>query len=116
MSTQVSLPDGSSRELPDGASGADLAADIGPGLAKVAVAVEVDGEPRDLGRPLPSGATVNIVKADSPAGLDLQRHSMAHVMAQAVMDLYGRDVVRLGIGPTIKSGFYYDFDFEMVDA
>ncbi len=108
---EVALPDGSKRTLAEGSSGADLAADIGPGLAKAAIAVEVDGQLRDLTRPLPSGSTVAIVKADSAAGLDLMRHSTAHVMAQAVMDLYGRETVRLGIGPTIKSGFYYDFDF-----
>ena len=107
----VRLPDGSERSLPAGATGADLAADIGPGLAKAALAVEVNGELRDLSRPLPDGATVNIVKADSDAGLEMLRHSTAHVMAQAVMDIYGQDNVRLGIGPTIKSGFYYDFDF-----
>ena len=107
----VTLPDGSTRSLPEGATGADLAADIGPGLAKAALAVEVDGQVRDLTRPLPDGATVNIVKAAGEQGLDLMRHSTAHVMAQAVMDLYGHETVRLGIGPTIKSGFYYDFDF-----
>jgi threonyl-tRNA synthetase len=108
---ELELPDGSKRTLPQGSSGADLAADIGPGLAKAALAVDVDGELRDLMRPLPAGATVSIVKADGPQGLDMLRHSTAHVMAQAVMDLYGRDTVRLGIGPTITSGFYYDFDF-----
>jgi threonyl-tRNA synthetase len=108
---ELELPDGSKRSLPTGSSGADLAADIGPGLAKAALAVKVGGELRDLSRPLPSGATVSIVKADSAEGLDLMRHSTAHVMAQAVMDLFGRETVRLGIGPTIKSGFYYDFDF-----
>ncbi len=111
MSLTVKLPDGSERRLPDGASGADLAADIGPGLAKVALAVEVDGQLRDLSRPLDEGATISIVKADTDAGLDMLRHSAAHVMAQAVMDLFGGENVRLGIGPTIKHGFYYDFDF-----
>ncbi|MCB9899194.1 MAG: threonine--tRNA ligase [Planctomycetes bacterium] len=108
---EIVLPDGSRRSLPAGATGADLAADIGPGLAKAALGVEVGGEVRDLSRPLHSGETVSIVKADSPAGLELMRHSTAHVMAQAVIDLFGGDSVRLGIGPTIKSGFYYDFDF-----
>lgn len=111
MSVSVTLPDGSRRDLADGATGADLAADIGPGLAKAALAVDVDGELRDLTRPLPDGATVSIVKGDGDAGLDMLRHSTAHVMAQAVMDLFGGENVRLGIGPTIKSGFYYDFDF-----
>ncbi|HZJ71562.1 MAG TPA: threonine--tRNA ligase, partial [Planctomycetota bacterium] len=107
----VVLPDGSRKELAAGATGADLAAAIGPRLAKVALAVRVDGELRDLSRPLPDGAQVAIVRDQDAEALDLMRHSAAHVMAQAVMDLYGKDVVRLGIGPTIRSGFYYDFDF-----
>ena len=107
----VVLPDGSRKELPAGATGADLAAAIGPRLAKAALAVRVDGELRDLSRPLPDGAQVAIVRDQDAEALDLMRHSAAHVMAQAVMDLYGKDVVRLGIGPTIRSGFYYDFDF-----
>jgi len=107
----VVLPDGSRKELPAGATGADLAAAIGPRLAKVALAVRVDGELRDLSRVLPDGAQVAIVRDQDPEALDLMRHSSAHVMAQAVMDLYGKEVVRLGIGPTIRSGFYYDFDF-----
>jgi threonyl-tRNA synthetase len=107
----VVLPDGSRKELAAGATGVDLAAAIGPRLAKVALAVRVDGELRDLSRPLPDGAQVAIVRDQDAEALDLMRHSSAHVMAQAVMDLYGKDVVRLGIGPTIRSGFYYDFDF-----
>ena len=107
----VTLPDGSRKELPAGSTGADLAAAIGPRLAKVALAVRVDGELRDLSRELPDGARVAIVRDQDAEALDLMRHSAAHVMAQAVMDLYGQDVVRLGIGPTIRSGFYYDFDF-----
>ncbi|MGQ0554258.1 MAG: threonine--tRNA ligase [Planctomycetota bacterium] len=108
---RVTLPDGSQRELPAGATGADLAKAIGPGLAKAALAITVNGELRDLLRPLPDGASVSILtdKA-SEAALDLLRHSTAHVMAQAVMDLFGSQVVRLGIGPTIATGFYYDFD------
>lgn len=107
----VVLPDGSRKELPAGATGADLAAAIGPRLAKVALAVSVNGELRDLSRALPDGAQVAIVRDQDEAALELMRHSAAHVMAQAVMDLYGKDTVRLGIGPTIRSGFYYDFDF-----
>jgi threonyl-tRNA synthetase len=108
---RVRLPDDSERALPPGATGADLAAAIGPRLAKAALAVLVDGELRDLQRLLPDGARVEIVTDKHEAALDLMRHSTAHVLAQAVMDLYGKDTVRLGIGPTIKSGFYYDFDF-----
>jgi threonyl-tRNA synthetase len=106
---QVTLPDGSQRELSEGATGADLAADIGPGLARAALAVTVDGEVRDLGRPLPDGATVAIVTDRSPESLDLIRHDTAHVLAAAVMDLYPG--VRISIGPPIENGFYYDFEF-----
>jgi threonyl-tRNA synthetase len=108
---RVRLPDDSEQALPAGASGLDLAAAVGPRLAQAALAVRVDGELRDLARPLPDGARVEIVTPKSEGALDLMRHSTAHVMAQAVMDLYGRETVRLGIGPTIKRGFYYDFDF-----
>lgn len=107
----VTLPDGSTKELAEGSSGADLAAAIGPGLAKAALAVTVDGELRDLARAVPDGATVSILTNKGEEALELMRHSTAHVMAQAVMDLFGKDTVRLGIGPTIKNGFYYDFDF-----
>jgi threonyl-tRNA synthetase len=108
----VTLPDGSVRTLSEGATGADLAADIGPGLAKAALAYQVGGETLDLTRPLADGAAVSIVTSTSDDGLELMRHSTAHVMAQAVMDLFGGASVRLGIGPTIKNGFYYDFDFD----
>ncbi|MED5330224.1 MAG: threonine--tRNA ligase [Planctomycetota bacterium] len=108
----VTLPDGSTRSLTEGANGADLAADVGPGLAKAALAIVVNGEMKDLALPLPDGSEVAVVTTDSEEGLDLMRHSTAHVMAQAVMDLFGGENVRLGIGPTIKHGFYYDFDFE----
>jgi threonyl-tRNA synthetase len=109
---RVTLPDGSARELPGGATGGDLARAIGPGLAKAALGIYVGDELRDLSRPLPDGAAVRILTdKPTPEALDLLRHSTAHVMAQAVMDLYGKDTVRLGIGPTIESGFYYDFDF-----
>src|SRR5919107_2306021 len=103
------LPDGSSKELPDGASGAALAAVIGAGLARAALAVKVDGELRDLARPLPDGATVEIVTDRSPDSLDLIRHDTAHVLAAAVMELYPG--VKISIGPPIENGFYYDFDF-----
>lgn len=108
---QVTLPDGSARELPHGATGADLAAAIGPRLAKDALAFQVSGQLYDMQSPLSDGATVEIVTTRSDGALDLLRHSTAHVMAQAVMDLFGQANVRLGIGPTIKAGFYYDFDF-----
>lgn len=104
----VSLPDGSSRELDDGATGADLAASIGSRLAKAAVAVVVNGTEADLGRPLPDGATVAVITDDSPAGRHVLRHSTAHVMAQAVTRLWPG--ARYAIGPAIDDGFYYDFE------
>ncbi|MBT3247191.1 MAG: threonine--tRNA ligase [Actinobacteria bacterium] len=103
----LSLPDGSQRTLPDGATGADLALDIGPGLAKAALVATVDGIERDLAVPLPDGATVSIVTADSDAGLYTIRHSTAHVLAQAVLDLWPG--ATYAIGPPIDHGFYYDF-------
>ena len=105
----VRLPDGASLELPDGASGADAAAAIGPGLAKAALAIRVDGELRDLSAALPDGAEVAIVTDRDPEGLELIRHDAAHVMAEAVQELYPG--VKVTIGPAIESGFYYDFDF-----
>jgi threonyl-tRNA synthetase len=114
MPVKVTLPDGNELELPDGATGADAAAAIGPGLARAALAIEVsiDGhsEVRDLTRALPNGAGVSIVTAKSgDAALELIRHDAAHVLAAAVMDLY--DGVKISIGPPIAEGFYYDFQF-----
>ena len=103
----VRLPDGSSKELPAGATGADLAAAIGPRLAKAALSVVVNGEPADIGGALPDRATVSVVTADSDAGREVLRHSTAHVMAQAVLDLWPGALY--AIGPAIEHGFYYDF-------
>jgi len=105
----VILPDGSEKRLPDGATGADLAAAIGPGLARAALAVRIDGEVRDLARPLPDGARVEIVTDRDPDSLDLIRHDTAHVLAAAVLDLYPG--TKISIGPPIEDGFYYDFEF-----
>jgi threonyl-tRNA synthetase len=106
----VTLPDGKPLELPAGASGADAAAAIGPGLAKAALAIKVDGELRDLSAPLPpEGAEVAIVTNRDPEALELIRHDAAHVMAEAVMELYPG--TKVTIGPPIESGFYYDFEF-----
>ncbi|MCU0269574.1 MAG: TGS domain-containing protein, partial [Acidimicrobiales bacterium] len=77
----ITLPDGSTRELPEGATGADLAASIGPRLAKAALVVGVDGDLRDLAAPLPDGAGVRIVTPDSDEGREVLRHSTAHVLA-----------------------------------
>jgi threonyl-tRNA synthetase len=104
----ITLPDGSTRLLPSGATAADLAATIGPRLARAAVVAQVDGRQVDLGTPLPDGATVAIVTGDSPEGRYVLRHSTAHLMAQAVTDLWPG--ARYAIGPPIEDGFYYDFE------
>ena len=104
----VSLPDGSARELAEGASAADLAAAIGPRLAADAVVAVVDGDERDLAAPLADGASVEIVTASADRGLHTLRHSTAHVLAQAVLDLYPG--ATFAIGPPIEHGFYYDFE------
>jgi threonyl-tRNA synthetase len=105
----VKLPDGNALELPDGATGADAAAAIGPGLAKAALAIRVGGELRDLSAPLPDGAEIAILTDRDPEALDLIRHDAAHVMAEAVQELYPG--TKVTIGPAIENGFYYDFDF-----
>jgi threonyl-tRNA synthetase len=108
--TIVTLPDGKPLELPVGATGADAAAAIGPGLAKAALAIKVDGELRDLSAPLPAaGGEVAILTDRDPEALELIRHDAAHVMAEAVVDLYPG--TKVTIGPPIDSGFYYDFEF-----
>ena len=103
------LPDGSSLELDEGATGADAAAAIGPGLAKAALAVKVDGDLRDLSAPLPDGAALEIVTEKSPEALELLRHDAAHLLATAVVELWPG--TKVSIGPPIADGFYYDFEF-----
>jgi threonyl-tRNA synthetase len=104
----VSLPDGSERELADDATALDLAAAIGSGLKKAAVAAVVDGQETDLTAPLRDGATVAIITAGTPEGRHVLRHSTAHVMAQAVTRLFPG--AKFSIGPAIENGFYYDFE------
>jgi threonyl-tRNA synthetase len=106
---RVYLPDDQPLELPDGATGADAAAAIGAGLARAALAIVVDGEVRDLARPLHDGARINIVTDRSPEALELIRHDAAHVLAESVLELYPG--VKISIGPPIDEGFYYDFEF-----
>jgi threonyl-tRNA synthetase len=96
-------------ELAEGASGADAAAAIGPGLAKAALAIKVDGELRDLSLGLPDGAKIAILTDRDPEALELIRHDAAHVMAESVQELYPG--TKVTIGPAIENGFYYDFDF-----
>jgi len=104
----VSLPDGSARELPADATPLDLAASIGSGLRKAAVAAVVDGEETDLTVPLSDGAEVAIITSNTDEGRHVLRHSTAHVMAQAVTELFPG--AKFSIGPAIENGFYYDFE------
>ncbi len=106
-SMEIKLPDNSTIEVPEGSTAGDAAAVIGKGLARAAVAAEVNGEPVDLSHPLNEGDTLSIITADSEAGLEIMRHSAAHVLADAMMQLYPG--TKLGIGPAITDGFYYDF-------
>src|SRR3954449_13421723 len=107
---KVTLPDGTTLELDDGATGADAAAAIGPGLARAALAVKQNGEVRDLARPLVPGEPLEVITERSGRdALDLIRHDAAHVLATAVLELYPG--VKISIGPPIEHGFYYDFDF-----
>ena len=105
---RLTLPDGSVRELPSGSSGLDLARQIGPGLAKAALAVRVDGEIRDLERPIETDASVSIMTDRDPDALGLLRHSAAHVLATAVRTIFPK--AGIGFGPAIDDGFYYDFE------
>ncbi len=104
---RVTLPDGSARDYAGPVTGADLAADIGPGLAKAALAVRVDGALRDLAFVIDRDAEVAVVTAKEDDGLEMLRHDAAHVMAEAVKELYPE--VQVTIGPAIENGFYYDF-------
>ncbi|CQR54525.1 threonine--tRNA ligase [Paenibacillus sonchi] len=112
MSVNIKLPDGSVREYADGSSIDDVAASISSGLRKNAAAGKLNGVVVDLATPLQEGALVEIVTLDSPEGLEVMRHSTAHLMAQAVRRLFGTKEVKLGVGPVIEDGFYYDMDLE----
>ena len=121
----VRLPDGSTKELDEGTTAYQLAAAIGPGLAKAALAASFDGIEVDLAAPVPDGSEVRVITAQSDAGRAVLRHSTAHVLAQAVLRLWPG--AHYAIGPVIEDGFYYDFelpggahfsddDLERVDA
>jgi threonyl-tRNA synthetase len=105
---QISLPDGSQRTLPEGSTAGDLAAAIGAGLARAAIAATINGAPTDLSVPLSANDTVAIVVGASDEGRHVLRHSTAHVLAQAVTQLFPG--AKYTIGPAIEDGFYYDFD------
>src|SRR3954471_4333860 len=107
---KVPLPDGNELDLPDGATGADAARAIGEGLARAALAVKQNGDLKDLSAPLVPDERIDIITSKSgDDALWLVRHDCAHVLATAVMELYPG--VKISIGPPIRDGFYYDFDF-----
>ncbi|MDA9997715.1 threonine--tRNA ligase [Gammaproteobacteria bacterium] len=109
ISMNITLPDNSIRELPTGSTGLDLAESIGPGLAKAAIAVVVNGIQKDLSDPIKEDSDVSIITITSNEGLEIMRHTLtAQVLARAVQNLFPE--TKLAIGPTIKDGFYYDFE------
>jgi threonyl-tRNA synthetase len=110
QSISVSLPDGSVREVPSGSTALQVAEGIGPGLARAALAAKVDGEVWDLSRPISDDVSIEILTEKQPEALDVLRHSAAHVMATAVRQLYPE--ANIGFGPSIRDGFYYDFEVE----
>ena len=104
----IALPDGSVKELAAGATVADVAASIGAGLAKAALAGKVDGTLVDLAATVTDGATVEIITAKSPEALHIMRHSCAHIMAEAVQELYPG--TQIAFGPATDDGYFYDFE------
>jgi threonyl-tRNA synthetase len=104
---ELKFPDGASRQFPDGVTGREVAAAISPSLAKKALAVELDGRLLDLARPLEAGGSIGIITRDDPRALEIIRHDTAHVLAEAVQELFPGTQVT--IGPNVEDGFYYDF-------
>ncbi|MEO7837063.1 MAG: TGS domain-containing protein, partial [Acidimicrobiales bacterium] len=104
----IRLPDGSTKDLPEGSTASDLAAAVGPRLLRAAVAASVGGEEVDLSTPLVDGDEVAIITVTTDEGRKVLRHSTAHVLAQAVLQLWPG--AKFAIGPPIENGFYYDFD------
>jgi threonyl-tRNA synthetase len=105
---KISLPDGSVREVPEGSTPADVAAAIGPGLAKAALAAKIDGELRDLNRPIEADSSLALVTSrDEKEALELVRHDFAHILAEAVQNLFPG--TQITFGPATDDGFYYDF-------
>jgi threonyl-tRNA synthetase len=107
-SIRLTLPDGSVKEMPVGTAALAIAEAAGPRLAKAAIAASVDGEVWDLDRPITRDATVQIITEDQPQALEVLRHSTAHVLATAVRELFPE--AKIGFGPAIEDGFYYDFE------
>src|ERR1051326_379432 len=105
---KIALPDGSVKEMPEGSTPADVAAAIGPGLAKAALAAKVDGEVRDIMRPFEGDANLALITSrDEKDALELARHDFAHILAEAVQNLFPG--TQITFGPATEDGFYYDF-------
>ncbi|MDB4867369.1 MAG: thrS [Cohnella sp.] len=109
---QVKLPDGAIREYDAGVTVEDVAGSISQGLKKNAVAGKINGKTVDLNTPVTDNVSLEILTLDQQDGVEVMRHSTAHVMAQAIKRVFGGDNVKLGIGPVIEDGFYYDIDME----
>ncbi|RIX52992.1 threonine--tRNA ligase [Paenibacillus nanensis] len=112
MSIKVTLPDGAVREYEAGITIEEVAGSISPGLKKNAIAGKLDGKVVDVYTPIEKDSAVEIVTVESADGLEVYRHSTAHLLAQALKRIYGQKTVKLGIGPVIEDGFYYDIDME----
>lgn len=112
MAVKVTFPDGAIKEYPQGTTVEEIAGSISSGLKKNAVVGKLNGKLVDLSTPLEEDAALQIVTLDNEEGLEVYRHSTAHLMAQAIKRLYGDKNVKLGIGPVIEDGFYYDIDME----
>ncbi|KQS19638.1 threonine--tRNA ligase [Exiguobacterium sp. Leaf187] len=108
----LTFPDGAVKEFAVGTTAEEVAASISPGLRKKAFAAKLNGHAIDYRRPIEEDGTIELIMPDSEEGLDLIRHSSAHLMAQAIKRLYPDETIHLGIGPTIENGFYYDIDME----
>ncbi|ACB61645.1 MULTISPECIES: threonine--tRNA ligase [Exiguobacterium] len=108
----LTFPDGAVKEFTAGTTAEEVAASISPGLRKKAFAAKLNGQVIDYRRPIEEDGSIELVMPDSEEGLDLIRHSSAHLMAQAIKRLYPDETIHLGIGPTIENGFYYDIDME----
>ncbi|GLX65865.1 threonine--tRNA ligase [Paenibacillus glycanilyticus] len=112
MSIKVTFPDGAIREYAAGTTIEEVAGSISPGLRKNAIAGKINGKVVDVYAPIEADSSIEIVTVESADGLEVYRHSTAHLMAQAIKRLYGNANVKLGIGPVIEDGFYYDIDMD----
>ena len=109
---KIIFPDGSTKEYEEGVSPADIAKDISQRLYKNSIAAEVNGQLVDLNYSITQDATVKLITLEDDKAPNIYRHTMSHIMAQAVIHVFGKEKVKLAIGPVIEDGFYYDFDIE----